>query len=55
MREDLTTRCDNSSNRPNADNRFARYRAARPFWTAPTHRFVRHAPQLSLSNRARRC
>ena len=51
MREDLRTRCDNSSNRPNADTRLARDRAARPFWTVPTHRFVRHAPQLSFSNR----
>ena len=32
MREDLTTRCDSSSNRPNADSHLdRRHRAARPF------------------------
>ena len=53
MREDLTTRCDSSSNRPNADSRLARQRAARPFRTAPTDRFVRHAPQPHSQPRRR--
>ena len=61
LSEDLTietladprTLCDSSSNRPNADTRLARYRAARPFMTAPRDRFVPHAPKPSFSSPAR--
>ena len=39
-------------NRPNADTPLAQYRAARPFMTAPRHRFVPHAPKRSFPSPA---